>query len=186
MVWEQKEGSTDQIGVLRSFAYNGEILIRKSTGNNSGDFSSDEQANEVFEKGLEVNGFLVSPNVPNPASFMVAYDIPSIIVNKPDTYRDALLWAFSNNKVFGAGESGTVAIYGKYSFFGTKSGYLFILNSQNGEVEKILYNEEGFPTCPVIADSLMYGYGGNNKWTPATVKNYSFASKIYMYTPFGE
>jgi hypothetical protein len=186
LVWEQKEGSTDQIGVLRSFAYNGEILIRKSTGNNSGDFSSDEQANEVFEKGLEVNGFLVSPNVPNPASFMVAYDIPSIIVNKPDTYRDALLWAFSNNKVFGAGESGTVAIYGKYSFFGTKSGYLFILNSQNGEVEKILYNEEGFPTCPVIADSLMYGYGGNNKWTPATVKNYSFASKIYMYTPFGE
>ena len=117
---------------------------------------------------------MVSPNIPNPASFVVAYDIPHIIANKPETYREALLWAFSNNSVFGAGESGTIAMYGDYSFFGTKSGYLFILNSKNGEVEKILYNEEGFPTCPVIADGLMYGYGGNNKWTPATVKNYSF------------
>ena len=186
LIWEQKEGSTDQIGTLRCLAFDGKILIRKSTGNNSGDFSESEQSCEVYEKGLEVNGFLVSPNIPNAASFVVAYDIPHIIANKPETYREALLWAFSNNHVFGAGESGTIAMYGDYSFFGSKSGYLFILNSKNGEVEKILYNEEGFPTCPVIADGLMYGYGGNNKWTPANVKNYSFASKIYMYTPYGK
>jgi hypothetical protein len=186
LIWEQKEGSTDQIGVLRSFAFDGRILIRKSSGNNKGDFSSIEKPNEVYEPGIEVNGFLVSPNIPDPASFLIAYDIPNIIINRPNNYKDAILWAFSNNKIFGAGESGTVAMYGPYSFFGTKSGYLFILNSSNGEVEKILYNEEGFSTCPVIADGLLYGYGGNNKWTPANVKNYSFASKIYMYTPFGE
>ena len=161
-------------------------MIRKSSGNNSGDFSSYEQPNEVFETGKEVNGFLVSPDIPNPASFLIAYDIPNIVANRPTKYRDAILWAFSNNKVFGAGESGTVGMYGPYSFFGTKSGNLFILNSLNGEVQKILYNEEGFSTCPVIADGLFYGYGGNNKWTPAKVKNYSFASKIYMYTPYGK
>ena len=185
VIWEQKEGSTDQIGSLRCLAFDGTILIRKSTGNNSGDFSTGEQSCEVYEPGLETNGFLVSPNIPNAASFVVAYDIPHIIAYQPATYRESLLWAFSNNSVFGAGESGTVAMYGDYSFFGTKSGYLFILNSKTGEVEKILYNEEGFPTCPVIADGLMYGYGGNNKWTPATVKHYSFASKIYMYSPYG-
>lgn len=186
LIWEQKEGSTDQIGILRSFAFDGRILIRKSSGNNSGDFSPDEQSNEVYETGKEVNGYNVSPNIPNPASFLIAYDILDIIANRPEKYKDAILWAFSNNKVFGAGESGTVGMYGPYSFFGTKSGYLFILNSSNGEVKKILYNEEGFPTCPVIADGLLYGYGGNNKWTPAKVKNYSFASKIYMYSPYGK
>jgi hypothetical protein len=186
LIWEQKEGSTDQVGVLRSFAFDGKILIRKSSGNSSGDFSLYEEPNEVFESGKEVNGFLVSPNIPNPASFLIAYDIHKIIANKPKKYSDAILWAFSNNKVFGAGESGTVGMYGPYSFFGTKSGNLFILNSLNGEVQKILYNEEGFSTCPVVVDGLLYGYGGNNKWTQASVKNYSFASKIYMYTPYGK
>ena len=186
LIWEQKEGATDQVGVLRSFAFDGRILVRKSSGNNKKDFSSHEESNEVFEKGKEVNGFLVSPNIPNPASFIVAHDICSIIANRPAKYGDSILWVFSNNKVFGAGESGTIGMYGPYSFFGSKSGYMFILNSLNGEVQKILYNEEGFPTCPVIADGLLYGYGGNNKWTPASVKNYSFASKIYMYTPYGK
>jgi len=90
LIWEQKEGSTDQIGVLRSFAFDGRILIRKSSGNNKGDFSSLEKPNEVYETGIEVNGFLVSPNIPDPASFLIAYDIPNIIINKPNNYKDAI------------------------------------------------------------------------------------------------
>ena len=186
LIWEQKEGSTDQIGCLRSFAFDGKTLIKKSTGNNQDDFSKEEFPCEVYEQGLEVNGLLVSPGIPNMASFMVAYNIPKIILCRPVSYRNALSWAFSNDKIFGAGESGTIGMYGDYSFFGTKSGYGYIFKTKDGELKKILYNNEGFPTCPVIADGIMYGYGGNNKWTPASVSTYVFASKIYMWSPCGK
>ena len=120
------------------------------------------------------------------ASFMVAYNIPKIILCRPASYRNALTWAFSNDKIFGIGESGTIGMYGDYCFFGTKSGYGYIFKIKNGELKKILYNNEGFPNCPVIADGIMYGYGGNNKMTPASVTTYVFASKIYMWSPCGK
>jgi hypothetical protein len=186
LIWEQKEGSTDQIGCLRCFAFDGKTLIKKSTGNNQNDFSKEEFPCEVFERGLEVHGLMFSPGIPNMASYMVAYDIPKIIHYRHMSYKDAVSWFFSNDKIFGAGESGTIGMYGDYCFFGTKSGYGYILKTKNGKIEKILYNDEGFPTCPVIADGIIWAYGGNNKWTPASVNNYVFASKICMWTPIGK
>ncbi len=46
-----------------------------------------------------------------------------------------------------------------------------------------IYNPEGQRTIPLIADGVMYGYGGNNKWS-ATGK--TKASKIFMWTPYGK
>jgi len=189
LVWEQNEGSTVQSASLVGFAFDNSTLIRKSTGFNVSEFSSSEKPCEVFERGLEVNGLYKSPNSTNPAPFIVAYNIPKIISKVIDNntklnYNNSLKWAFSHYATFGSADAGTVGMYGKYSFYGTKQGYMYILNTKNGQIVKILNNDEGFSTYPVIADNVIYGYGGNNKLTPASIP-YSFVTKIYTYTLSG-
>ena len=46
-----------------------------------------------------------------------------------------------------------------------------------------IYNSEGQRVIPLIADGIMYGYGGNNKWT---ADGKTQASKVFMWTPYGK
>ena len=62
----------------------------------------------------------------------------------------------------------------------------FVTNSRTSTVG--IYNPEGQRIIPLIVDGVMYGYGGNNKWNnapPGSVQN-CYATKIFMWTPFGK
>jgi hypothetical protein len=47
-----------------------------------------------------------------------------------------------------------------------------------------VYNPEGQRIIPLMADGVMYGYGGGNKWQTDGSKLQ--ASKIFMWTPYGK
>lgn len=55
-------------------------------------------------------------------------------------------------------------MYGNYVIVGSKNGKLYILNKLTSKIIKSFNNPEGCPITPIIADGIMYGYGGNDKW----------------------
>jgi subtilase family serine protease len=126
-------------------------------------------------------------------SIIYAYDIPKLIqryiddINSSitlDTQKEAWKWVRILNERAGTVDVGSVQIYGKSVVTGSSGGVLYILDVETGDISSTIKNYEGMSAGPVIADGIMYGYGGNNKWNTSTETR--FGTYIWMATPDGK
>ena len=94
------------------------------------------------------------------------------------------------NLVFSGNSNGLVEVYDINTGYPVNQANpapgQFVPNARSSTVG--VYNPEGQRIIPLIADGVMYGYGGNNKWNnspPDTALN-RYATKIFMWTPYGK
>jgi len=88
------------------------------------------------------------------------------------------------DRVLGSYDVGCSQIYGGVVIAGSKSGELYFLDITTGKKIWQFINPSGASVGPVIADGVMYMYGGNNKWNPSGPIKY--ANELLMLTPFGK
>ena len=151
--------------------------------------------NTIEKQGILANGICNDTISTYPdtgsRSTIYAYDIPNLIehylsskLNTLDKQKDNWKWVRVLNERVGSCDVGSVQIYGKSVVTGSNGGVLYILDVETGNISSTIKNYEGMSAGPVIANGIMYGYGGNNKWN--TSKETRFGTYIWMATPDGK
>ncbi len=124
-------------------------------------------------------------------SILYAYDIPFLIdyceengVTTVPSQELAWKWVRILNERVGTVDIGSVQIYGNHVVAGDNGGVLYIMDIETGDIKRTISDYEGASCGPVIADGIMYGYGGNNKWNTSSQTRY--ATYVWMATPYGK
>jgi hypothetical protein len=141
------------------------------------------------------------------------YDLQTILNNSitdpsGNTPNNVIKYQFLNSDIYNTGWANQgPQIYGNVVFKGNTNGIVEVFDINTGfpinkpiprdasgnidpqGVSNIrtpntgIYNPEGQRVIPLIADGLMYGYGGANKFQ---FTNALQANKIFMWTPYGK
>ncbi len=182
LVWRQREGALYFVNPFNGLSFDGERLIVKYSGN----VLSAVTGNEVFEAGLEKHfGYLKSPLSPSNSPTVVCFNIPEVIANLPTSASQFYKWAFVHELGVGIIDSGSIITHGDVVISGSKDGALYFIDKYTGKLINTIYNAEGMATVPCVADGVLYGYGGNTKWTPGAT-SMNLGSFVYMITPYGK
>ena len=143
------------------------------------------------------------------ASQLYFYDVQTLVDNyrrnaipyyTPSTSINSWAWNFPQNLFIDAGffgifDGGDVQMYGDLTVAGSKEGTLWFIDTLSKRVVHRMNINGGSSITPLMVDGVMYGYGGNSKWsqsktpdqegansTNAYMKN---AKELFMITPYG-
>ncbi len=179
LVWKDTCTPTHYVTAFNGMACDGKNLIRRA-----GCFGAPFGA-EIFPPGIERHyGYLIDPvGAVSQSTTIICYDLPAIIANPPASNQSSYKWAFMSQNV-GVADVGTVKIYGDIVIFGDKTGTLYLINKETGDLVNTLIDPTGFAAGGTIADGIIYSYGGSNKWGSLLPQPYG--DDIYMWTPFGQ
>jgi hypothetical protein len=189
LVWEETIGPINFGLTFGGMAFDGKTLVRRQEG------SRTALNQTVYEPGLNPNPNAVLSDPTNiilgktklPAVY--GFDVAKLIATRPTSIdgRNIYEWAVTGD-MLGTSDFGSTFIYGNVCMFGDKAGTLRFINVNTGNIISSINIPEGFPVAPLIADGIMYGYGGNNRWSsqlfdPTYEKR--LGSRLLMWTAFG-
>jgi hypothetical protein len=190
-VWEETIGPVNFGLTFGGMAFDGKTLVRRQEGGRGALNLT------VYEPGLNPNpnAVLSDPTTLSPQGTKLkfpavyGFDVAKLIATRPTSLdgRDIYKWAVTGD-ICGA-DCGSTFIYGNVCMFGDKAGTLRFLDVNTGKIISTLFNPEGFPVDPLVVDGIMYGYGGNNKWSSSLFDpNYEqlYGTRLFMWTPFGK
>jgi hypothetical protein len=150
--------------------------------------SINEYGHIIDPDSITVNS-LFGNNLSSVSSNIYAYDLANI-VNKPANSLPprSMKW-ISNAELIGFADIAGTFIYGSNALHSCKNGELRVIDIDTGVTVQTIVNSEGFTSVPLLADGVIYGYGGTSNWTErygAPAPPRINATKLNMWTPNGK
>ncbi len=184
ILYEEMNAVVNGVIHFNGNACNGPTLLSRFTGNSS---SAPETFADLSGNSLNPDGYIVDPAGKDDmaSNILIAYDLKHIAAHPPNTVSRsrAIKW-ITGSEIIGVHDTGSTFMYGDIALLGSKNGELKLIDVNTGITIDTVINNEGMSTVPIVADGIMYGYGGTTKWSgPGSVIH---ATKINMWTPNGK